>query len=76
MARGIWSLKSWPLILAVFALAASGEPESKLNTRIKVTYIRLPKHLFAVKYKLKLVPFIIPDNFSICGYAEVSFSIV
>ena len=54
------------------------EPESEPEptTKAKVTDVRLPRHLVPVNYKLELVPFIIPDNFSIRGYAEVSFSVV
>ena len=56
----------------------AGEPEpepskeSKPATyKPKVTNVRLPTHLVPLKYKLELVPFIIPDNFTIRGYAEV-----
>ena len=37
----------------------------------KLTDVRLPRHLVPLKYKLELVPFIIPDNFTIRGFAEV-----
>ena len=37
----------------------------------KVTDVRLPSHLEPVNYKLDLVPFIIPDNFTIRGYVEI-----
>merc|ERR1712038_235814 len=37
----------------------------------KVTDVRLPNHLEPVNYKLDLVPFIIPDNFTIRGYVEI-----
>jgi hypothetical protein len=53
------------------------EPEPSKDSespakKAKVTDVRLPRHLVPVNYKLELVPFIIPDNFSIRGYAEVS----
>jgi len=48
----------------------SAEPEPGA-TKKKVTDVRLPRHLVPVNYKLELVPFIIPDNFSIRGYAEI-----
>ena len=48
------------------------EPDPEPATKAKVTDVRLPRHLVPVNYKLELVPFIIPDNFSIRGYAEVS----
>ena len=51
----------------------SAEPEPEHTTaRAKLTDVRLPTHLVPLKYKLELVPFIIPDNFTIRGYAEVS----
>ena len=51
----------------------SVEPEPEPTTvRAKLTDVRLPTHLVPLKYKLELVPFIIPDNFTIRGYAEVS----
>ena len=37
----------------------------------KVTDVRLPSHLEPVNYKLDLVPFLIPDNFTIRGYVEI-----
>ena len=37
----------------------------------KVTDVRLPSHLEPVNYNLDLVPFIIPDNFTIRGYVEI-----
>ena len=52
----------------------SGEPEPEPEStthRAKVTDVRLPTHLVPLKYNLELVPFIIPDNFTIRGYAEV-----
>ena len=50
---------------------AEAEPEPE-PTKAKVRDVRLPRHLVPVNYKLELVPFIVPDNFSIRGYAEVS----
>jgi len=47
------------------------EPEPEPATKAKVTDVRLPRHLVPVNYKLELVPFIIPDNFSVRGYAEI-----
>ena len=40
----------------------------------KVLDVRLPTHFLPLKYNLKLIPFIIPDNFTIRGNAEVSSS--
>ena len=34
--------------------------------------MRLPKHLIPKKYKLQLIPFMVLNNFTIKGYAEVS----
>jgi len=50
------------------------EPEAEPEpgpTKAKVRDVRLPRHLVPVNYKLELVPFIVPDNFSIRGYAEI-----
>jgi len=48
------------------------EPEAEPgHSKAKVTDVRLPTHLAPVNYKLELVPFIIPDNFTIRGYAEI-----
>ena len=33
--------------------------------------MRLPLHLTPLKYKVQLIPFIIPDNFTIDGYVSV-----
>jgi aminopeptidase N len=38
----------------------------------KVTDVRLPRHLEPEQYDLKLTPFIIPDNWTINGYVEIS----
>eukprot|EP00092_Neocalanus_flemingeri_P064412 GFUD01078167.1.p1 GENE.GFUD01078167.1~~GFUD01078167.1.p1 ORF type:complete len:930 (-),score=265.24 GFUD01078167.1:347-3136(-) len=40
----------------------------------KVTDVRLPTHLVPLDYKLELVPFITPDNFTIRGYAEIEMN--
>jgi hypothetical protein len=45
--------------------------ERQLAASEKVTDVRLPRHLVAEKYKLKLIPFIIPGNFTIKGSVEV-----
>ncbi len=45
--------------------------ERQLAASEKVTDVRLPRHLVAEKYKLKLIPFIIPGNFTIKGFVEV-----
>ena len=68
--------------LVVYFLGVEGGPEvaeaeptrepDSTTAEAKVTKVRLPTHLVPVNYKLELVPFIIPDNFSIRGYAEVS----
>jgi len=53
----------------------SAEPEPEHTTaKAKLTDVRLPTHLVPLKYKLELVPFIIPDNFTIRGYAEIEMN--
>ena len=52
------------------------EPEAEPASKPKVTDVRLPTHLVPLNYKIQLVPFIIPDNFTIKGYVEVSVSIL
>ena len=52
------------------------EPEAEPASKTKVTDVRLPTHLVPLNYKIELVPFIIPDNFTIKGYVEVSVSIL
>jgi len=50
------------------------EPEAEPEpgpAKAKVRDVRLPRHLVPVNYKLELVPFIVPDNFTIRGYAEI-----
>ena len=37
----------------------------------KVTDVRLPRHLSPELYTLQLVPFIVPDNFTIRGHVEI-----
>ena len=36
-----------------------------------MTDVRLPRHLVPVLYTLELVPFIVPDNFTIRGYVQI-----
>lgn len=50
---------------------AEPEPEPEPAAKKKVTDVRIPRHLTPEKYSLKLVPFIIPDNFTIKGYVEI-----
>ena len=38
----------------------------------KVTDVRLPTHLAPIHYQLRLVPFIIPDNFTIKGNVAIT----
>jgi len=45
--------------------------QSKSVAKAKVTDVRLPLHLIPEQYTVKLVPFIIPDNFTIKGYVEI-----
>ena len=47
------------------------EYTSDKKTSAKLGDVRLPRHLVPLKYKLELVPFIIPDNFTIRGFAQV-----
>jgi len=47
------------------------EPEPGSQAKEKVTDVRLPTHLIPELYTLQLVPFIIPDNFTIRGYVEI-----
>lgn len=47
---------------------AEPEPQQK---SAKVTDVRLPVHLEPIKYKLELVPFIIPNNFTIRGNVKI-----
>ena len=37
----------------------------------QVTDVRLPRHLIPIKYNVKLIPFIIPDNFTIDGSVSI-----
>ena len=41
------------------------------STKSKITDVLLPRHLQPINYKLELVPFIIPDNFTIRGSVEI-----
>ncbi|XP_023324912.1 aminopeptidase N [Eurytemora carolleeae] len=50
---------------------ASAEPEAEPSSHVKVTDVRLPRHLVPESYRLKLIPFIVPDNFTIRGYVEI-----
>ena len=51
---------------------SSSDPEPGAKASVsKVRDVRLPTHLEPVNYKLELVPFIIPDNFTIRGQAEI-----
>merc|ERR1719322_2188065 len=48
------------------------EPEpTAAEKHKKVTDVRLPRHLTPELYTLQLVPFIIPDNFTIRGHVEI-----
>ena len=49
------------------AAPATGAKSSKS----KVRDVLLPRHLNPINYKLELVPFIIPDNFTIRGSVEI-----
>ena len=44
------------------------EPDTQVT---KVTDVRLPRHLEPLHYNLELVPFLIPDNFTIRGGVEI-----
>ena len=46
----------------------NAEPDTK---EAKVTDVRLPRHLEPLHYNLELVPFLIPDNFTIRGEVEI-----
>ena len=46
------------------------------SSKTKVSDVLLPTHLKPIDYKLQLVPFIIPDNFTIRGSVEISLSCV
>ncbi len=43
---------------------------------LKVRDVLLPRHLSPELYKLELVPFIIPDNFTIRGHMELTMNCV
>ena len=49
----------------------AAEPEPTASKHQKVTDVRLPRHLNPENYTLELVPFIIPDNFTIRGDVEI-----
>ena len=47
-------------------------PNAEPDTQVaKVTDVRLPRHLEPLHYNLELVPFLIPDNFTIRGGVEI-----
>ena len=46
----------------------NGQGKAKKET---VTDVRLPLHLIPLAYKVQLTPFIVPDNYTIRGYAEI-----
>ena len=56
--------------LSQYPLCRSPEPEPEPQPA-KVTDVRLPTHLEPLTYRLELVPFIIPDNFTIRGLVEI-----
>ena len=60
-----------PTIIQNLMVQVEPEPEPEPTKKEKVTDVRLPTHLVPEKYRLKLVPFIIKDNFTIKGYVEV-----
>jgi hypothetical protein len=41
-----------------------------------MTDVRLPRHLIPLKYKLELVPFLIPNNFTIRGFVRLTLRCV
>ena len=47
------------------------EPEPGSHRKAKVVDVRLPTHLVPELYTLELVPFIVPDNFTIRGHVEI-----
>ena len=64
-------MKSSPISkLSQYPLCRSPEPEPEPQPA-KVTDVRLPTHLEPLTYRLELVPFIIPDNFTIRGLVEI-----
>jgi len=48
------------------------EPEPGSHGKPKVRDVRLPTHLVPELYTLELVPFIVPDNFTIRGHVEIA----
>jgi len=85
---GIAAVGSFALVAVITYLATSAglQQSSEEGDRLpvsveleehqKVTDVRLPRHLVPKKYTLSLVPFIIPDNFTIKGYVEVEMEAV
>jgi len=58
---------------------ANPEPEpepASSAVKKKVTDVRLPRHLRPEIYRVELVPFIIPDNFTIQGYVEIEMTCI
>jgi len=51
------------------------EPIQKRKTQ-KVQDVRLPRHLLPINYRIELVPFLIPDNFTIRGLTEIEMDCV
>ena len=37
--------------------------------------MRLPTHLEPISYRLSLIPFLVPDNFTIAGYVDIEISV-
>merc|ERR1719464_939165 len=62
--------------------SSTGGDNSKPDTGVdkpkkpKVRDVRLPRHLKPELYKLELLPFIIPDNFTIRGHLELTLECV
>ena len=68
-------------VVAELHCPASGEGPSPgapaheaKSSKSKVSDVLLPRHLWPINYKLELVPFIIPDNFTIRGSVEIEIS--
>ena len=49
---------------------ASGQKD-KTGKKAKVTDVLLPRHLNPLSYNVRLVPFIVPDNYTIKGYVDI-----
>ena len=59
-------MKAWSTVLTC--------QYSILTVFPQVTDVRLPTHLLPEKYKVELVPFLIPDNFTIRGHVEITMT--